>query len=53
MRPCRKLAHQTRSSAERHCETVRKANGQRLYPYVCWRCGKWHVGHDRLKEKAS
>jgi hypothetical protein len=44
--PCKKVRHATRRLAEKHPESVRKRNGERLHAYVCNYCGGWHVGHN-------
>jgi hypothetical protein len=65
MKPCKKIAHETRAGAERHMARVASINarfgrdwpGRVLRVYPCPICSTdgatiWHVGHHR-EEPAS
>jgi hypothetical protein len=51
-RACRnKIRHATRESAEEHL--ARLANSRNMFAYKCLVCGAWHVGHDRVGQRAE
>lgn len=56
-RPCRKVGHLTRASAEAQLASIRLApdcvNADALGVYVCGNCGQFHVGHDKEKKEAT
>lgn len=44
-----KTIFKTPSAARSMCRTIRRRSGERLHPYRCEHCRKWHVGHGRSR----
>lgn len=41
----------TKASAKAECKRIKKYQGNKLYPYKCKFCDKWHVSMSKPKDE--
>jgi hypothetical protein len=48
-----KVAFRSPEEAQKACREIRRRHDDRVHPYRCDQCRRWHVGHSETDKKTT